>query len=118
MRRLGSVVAVFLLVVFAAPLLACVVGSPMTHEESACCRAMHGHCGDLAMTACCPSNTHTHQHDQLVTLAPIIHVDSSIAGWLDSALGAARSTPPALLRMPDDHSPPGLLTAETVLLRI
>ena len=48
MRRLASFVAILLMLTAAAPVMACLTNVVMSHEESACCRAMHGQCGHMA----------------------------------------------------------------------
>jgi len=117
MRRLASLVAIFILLSTAAPLLACMTGSAMNQEESACCRAMHGNCGDMAKMGCCRTEVRTDEHPQLAATAPPIDVHWTVAGWLAPVL-THRQTVPSSLRAPDEHSPPGLLTATIIVLRI
>ena len=53
MRRLTGIVAILLLLTAAAPVMACLTNVVMSHEESACCQAMHGQCGHMEKMGCC-----------------------------------------------------------------
>jgi hypothetical protein len=118
MRRLASFVAIFILLTAAAPLLACMTGSAMTKEESACCRSMHGKCGDMAKMGCCRTEARTDHHPQLATTGPAIDVPLAAFAWLAPVLTTALPLSRALLQAPDEHSPPGLLAATFIVLRI
>ena len=118
MCRLVSLVAIFLLLITAAPVLACATDGGVTHEERACCRAMHGDCGEMAKTGCCRTEFRTDAHPQLATAAPHFRVVQVFVAWLFQVVAPARDIPPAILRFPDEHSPPGLLIAEVTVLRI
>jgi hypothetical protein len=52
MRSLVSIVAILLLLTAAARVLACATAVAMSHEESACCRATHRRCGEMAKQGC------------------------------------------------------------------
>jgi hypothetical protein len=52
MRRIASIVALFLLLFAATPILACMMGSTMNREESTPCRTVHGKCGEMTKTGC------------------------------------------------------------------
>jgi hypothetical protein len=116
MRRLASIVALLLLLSAAAPVLACMTDSTMSHEENACCRAMHGNCGEMAKTGCCRTELRTDEHPQIATKVPSIDIHWAVIDWLTPAVAAVQTVPS--LRAPDEHSPPGLLTAKTTVLRI
>ena len=118
MRRVASIVAILLLLTAAAPVMACVTNMVMSHEESACCRAMHGQCGHMEKMGCCRTEVRTDETPQIAGTAPGIHVQ-----WVCVAHMPALSTPvhfvaSAVWLMPDEHSPPGLLAAKTTVLRI
>jgi hypothetical protein len=118
MRRLASLVAILLLLSTAAPLLACMTESAMTREESACCRQMQGNCGDMAKMGCCRTEAHTDQNPQLATHAPSIDLPLAMIARLDPVLISASFSFHMPLRAPEEHSPPGLLTAAFIVLRI
>src|ERR1700733_10391150 len=118
MRRLASIVAILLLLAAAAPVMACVTGVVMSREESACCRSMHGQCGHMEKMGCCRTEVQTDGTPQIAATSPAIYVQ-----WVCVAHMPALSTPvhfsaSAVWLMPAEHSPPGLLTAKTTVLRI
>jgi hypothetical protein len=118
MRRLTSIVAILLLLTAAAPVMACLTNVVMSHEESACCRAMHGQCGHMEKMSCCRTEVRTDDTPQIAATSPATDVQ-----WVCVAHLPAFSTPVLFVastvwRMPDEHSPPGLLTAKTTVLRI
>jgi hypothetical protein len=117
-RRLASFVAILLVLSTAAPSLACMTESAMTKEESACCRQMQGNCGDMAKMGCCRTEAHTDQNPQLATQAPSIDLPLAMIGRLDPVLALASCSSHIPLRALEDHSPPGLLTAAFIVLRI
>jgi hypothetical protein len=118
MRRLASFVAILILLSAAAPLLGCMTGKPMTSEESTCCRSMNGNCGEMTKMGCCNTEVRTDQSPQLATAAPLTGVHFAVVAWLAPLLPSAQTVPLALFRSPEEHSPPGLLTAQTTVLRI
>jgi hypothetical protein len=118
MRRLSSIVALLLLLTTAAPVLVCMTGSTMNHEESACCRAMHGNCGKMEKMGCCRTEVRTDEHPQIATKTPSIDLHWAVIDWLKPAVVAVQIAPPSLFDTPDEHSPPGLLTATITVLRI
>jgi hypothetical protein len=118
MRRLASIVAIFLLLTAAAPVLACVTGVAMSHEESACCRAMHGQCSEMTKMGCCRTEVRSEGTPQIAATSPVVDVQ-----WVCVALLSALPTPvrfasPIVWHVPEEHYPPGLLTAKTTVLRI
>jgi hypothetical protein len=117
-RRLASLVAILLVLSTAAPLLACMTESAMTSQESACCRQMHGNCGDMAKMGCCRTETHTNQNPQLATHAPSLDLPLVMIARLDPVLPAASFSSHMPLCAPEEYSPPGLLTAAFIVLRI
>ncbi|MGD0446648.1 MAG: hypothetical protein ABSA39_22160 [Edaphobacter sp.] len=118
MRRLACLIALLLLLSAAAPVLACVTGSAMNHEENACCRAMHGNCGKMAKTGCCKTEVRTDEHPQIATRIQSIDLHWVVVNWLTPTIVAFQTSPHSLFSAPDEHSPPGLLTANTTVLRI
>jgi hypothetical protein len=118
MRRFASIVALLLLLSTAAPVLACMTGSTMSHEERACCRAMHGNCGEMATMGCCRTEVRTDEHPQIATAAPSIELHWIVIGWVIPEFVAVKTVPSSFFDIPAEHSPPGLLTAKTIVLRI
>lgn len=76
MRRLASIVALLLLLTTAAPMMACVMGTAMSYEENACCRAMRGNCDEMAKTGCCRTEVRTDKQPQMAATAPSIEQSS------------------------------------------
>ena len=118
MRRLLSIATIFLLLTAAAPVLACVTGVAMSHEESACCRAMHGQCGAMAKQGCCRTEIRVDSTPGIATTPPAIGVH-----WICVAQSPALASPMRALasdmrRLPDEQPPLGLLTATITVLRI
>ena len=118
MRRLASFVAILILLLTAAPLLACMTGKTMNQEESACCRAMHGNCGDMVKMGCCKTEIKADQSPQIASAGPATIVHFAVITWLAPLLPSVLTAPSSLFRSPDEHSPPGLLTAQISVLRI
>jgi hypothetical protein len=118
MRRLPSIVAILLLLSTAAPVLACVTGSTMSREESACCRSMHGNCREMAKMGCCQTEVRTNVNPQIATKIPSVDLHWAVIDWLAPAVVDIQTIPSSLLSAPDEHSPPGLITARTTVLRI
>jgi hypothetical protein len=118
MKRFASIVALFLLLSAAAPVLACMTESTMSHEESACCRAMHGNCGEMAKMGCCQTGVGTDEHPQMAATAPSIEVHWVVVDRPMPESVAAQTAPFAFLDFPAEHSPPGLLVAKISVLRI
>jgi hypothetical protein len=119
MRRLASFITIFILLSTAAPLMACMTDRTMNQEESACCRAMHGKCDDaMATMGCCHTQVRTDEHPQLATSAPAIDLNFVVADWLEPVLSEIQNVPPSMLGIPDEYSPPGLVTARITILRI
>jgi hypothetical protein len=118
MRRLASLIALLLLLSAAAPVLACVTGSAMSHDENACCRAMHGDCGKMAKTGCCKTEVRTDERPQIATGIQSIDLHWAVLNWLTPPLVDVKTPPHSLFSAPDQHSPPGLLTVKTTVLRI
>jgi hypothetical protein len=118
MRRFASIVAILLLLTAAAPVMACLTSVVMSHEESACCRSMHGQCGQMEKMGCCRTEVRTGEAPQIAATSPATDVH-----WICVAHLPVLSTPvhfvaSAVWLMPDEHSPPGLVTTKTTVLRI
>lgn len=120
-RRLISFVAVLLLLLTAAPLMACVTEQSMTHEEQACCRLMKNQCGQMEMPAshgCCQKDSQAAHQRALQIKAVDLHCGSAAvmhseavvlwqpvlnwAGWLERS----------------EFSPPQSLPSSISILRI
>jgi hypothetical protein len=117
-RRLACLIALLLLLSAAAPVLACVTGSAMSHEDNACCRAMDGNCGKMAKTGCCETEVRTDERPQIATRIQSINLQWAVVNWLTPTLVAVLTPPHFLFSAPDEYSPPELLTAKTTVLRI
>ena len=90
----------------------------MTQEENACCRSMHGKCGGMEKMGCCKTEVKSDESPQLATVAPATDAHFAVIAWLAPLLPSFQTAPPSLFRSPDEHSPPGLLTAQISVLRI
>jgi hypothetical protein len=118
MRRFASIVAVLLMLTAAAPVMACVTSVVMSREESACCRSMHGQCRQMEKMGCCRTEVRTDETPQIAATSPATDVQ-----WVCVTHVVTFPTPLHLVtstvwRVPDEHSPPGLLAARTTVLRI
>jgi hypothetical protein len=118
MRRAASIVAVLLLLLSAAPVMACLTSVVMSHEESACCRAMHGQCGHMEKMGCCRSEVRTDETPQIAATSPATDVQWICVAHLSSLPTPVHFVASAVWLMPDEYSPPGLLSAKTTVLRI
>jgi hypothetical protein len=118
MRRLASIVTILLLLSTAAPVLACVTGSTMSREENACCRSMHGNCREMAKMGCCRTELRTDLNPQIATKTPSIDLHWAVIDWLKPHVVNIQTRPSSWLGASDEHSPPGLITARTTVLRI
>ena len=114
MRRAAGVVAILLLLITAAPVLACVTDSAMTPEERACCRSMHGECGEMPKTGC---ESYPDFHPQLAASSSNLDLAVLVVMSMVSQFTWAPTLDLPLSRFPDGHPPPGLLLAKTAVLR-
>jgi hypothetical protein len=117
MRRLDTIIALLLLLTTAAPVLACMTGSTMSHDENLCCRSMHGNCGERTKTGCCQTEV-DRQHPQIAATVPSMDLHWAVIDWLTPASVALQPVQASFLHTPVQHSPPGLLTTQTTVLRI
>jgi hypothetical protein len=118
MRRLASIVAIFILLLTVAPLLACMTDSAMSREESACCRAMHNKCDVMEKMGCCRTEVRSDDHPQTVPSAPKIDLHLAVVDWLEPFVSEVQNFPPSILAIDGAHSPPGLAIARITVLRI
>lgn len=118
MRRLVSTFAILVLLLTAAPVLACMTGSTMNQEESACCKTMHGQCHGMEKMGCCRTEVQTDDHPQTAAFAPVIDLHLAVIDWLEPAVAQVELVPPSLFEIADAHSPPGLTIARVTVLRI
>jgi hypothetical protein len=119
MRRLASLVAIFLLLATVAPALACVTDRAMSQEESVCCRTMHNKCGQMVRQGgCCRMELRTSERPQLLATAPHTDVHWAVIARLGSIAIPDRMIAQSRLQTPADHAPPGLLSAKIAVLRI
>jgi hypothetical protein len=118
MRRFASILAIFILLLTAAPLLACITDSAMSQRESACCRAMHGRCGGMEKMGCCRTEIGTDEHPQLATSVPVTDVHFAVVDWLTPFVSEGPNVPRSVHEIADAHSPPGLVIVRITVLRI
>jgi hypothetical protein len=118
MRRLASIVAVFLLLTAVAPVLACVTGGAMSREESACCRSMHGRCGEMEKMGCCRTEVRTDETPQIAATSPVTDVHWVCVAQLAPLAAPVLPFASVSLLVPIEHSPPGLMTTKIIVLRI
>jgi len=118
MRRLTTIVAILLLLTAAAPVMACLTNVVMSQEESACCQAMHGECGGMQKMGCCRTEVRSDEAPQIAAFAPATHVQWVCVAYLPSLIASVHVADTTVWRMPSEHSPPGLLTVTTTVLRI
>lgn len=117
-RFLATLVALIVLLSGSAPILACMTGESMSASESACCRSMHDNCGDMAKMGCCRVDAKSDSQPQVATSSPLVEGPATIQGPTP-ALAVFRLAPAvSVLKMPDEHSPPGLISVRTANLRI
>jgi hypothetical protein len=118
MRRLASIVAILLLLTAAAPVMACLTSVVMSHEESACCLVMHGQCGHMEKMGCCQTEVRTDETPQIAATSPATDVQWICVAHLPALPAPVHLVASTVWLMPVEHSPPGLLTARTTVLRI
>jgi hypothetical protein len=111
-------VALILLLSGAVPVLACVAGGALSHAESDCCREMHGQCGEMAKTGCCQVDVKSDVQPQLASGA--VSIDAPLVTFNRVAVAEAFGLPAAIVvsKVPDEHSPPGLILVRIANLRI
>lgn len=117
-RRLASIVALILLLSSAAPVLACVTGSAMSHAESACCRAMHGQCGAMEQQGCCRTEIRTDNAPQFAVAEAGVSVQWVCVAYLPMVVTEERVGLARVWVAPDDESPPGDVSGRTTVLQI
>lgn len=117
MRRLLSIVAVLVLLASAAPVMACVTNLTMTHAESACCRSMHGQCGEMAKQGCCQTVVRN-DSPQVATESVTLAVHWAVLTQIDRLIQPVTLDDPMRQAFLTRHFPPGLLIAQTAVLRI
>jgi hypothetical protein len=93
-------------------------GKTMSQEESACCRTMHGSRRDMVKMGCCKTEVKADQNPQIATASTATDIHFAVIAWLPPLLPFIQTMPPSQFRLPDEHSPPGLLTAQISVLRI
>jgi hypothetical protein len=118
MHRLSSIVALFLLLATATPVLACMTDSTMSIAETTCCHAMHGKCGKMEKMKCCRTEFRTADHPQIATESASIDCHGTIIGWLTSSVITDSSSTASSIAVHDEHSPPRLVGTRTIVLRI
>jgi hypothetical protein len=117
MRRLAGFLAIFALLLTAAPLMACMTESAMTQEESACCQAMHGKCEGMEKMGCCRTEVRADDHPQAAASAPVIDLHLAVVDWLEPFVFQTQNASSAF-GIAQGHSPPGLVIARITVLRI
>ena len=56
-RTVRSLASLLILALAVIPIVQCAFGSAKTGTLMACCAAMHGECGHMAISSCCPPET-------------------------------------------------------------
>ena len=125
--KLVQKIAVFALtVLFAAlPVMACVVpNAEMTAAERECCKKMAGQCGDMGMAKshpCCqvtatPADFHALKtaSSQLERVSLVLFHALPLTAKTDTYVSLAQGSS----RVSCTHSPPGLESVATTILRI
>ena len=86
--------------------------------ERDCCKQMHGKCGDMAKQGCCRVEVHTdlNQLPSQMTIAPIQPV--ALVAIVYPRVMDMRAASGYRWRVPNEHSPPGLLIANSAVLQI
>ena len=79
---------------------------------------MHGKCDGMAKMGCCRTEVRTDEHPQLAASSPTIDLHFAVVYWLEPFLSEVQNVPPSMLGIPDEYSPPGLVTAQIAVLRI
>jgi hypothetical protein len=118
MRRFAGIVAILLLLTAAAPVMACLTSVAMSHEESACCRAMHGQCGHMEKMGCCQTEVRTDDSPQIAAVSPATHVQWTCIAHLPALPAPRNFVVSSVWHAPQEHSPPGLRATKTAVLRI
>jgi hypothetical protein len=93
-------------------------GGAMSQQENACCKSMHGDCGEMAKTGCCKTMVRTDAQPQIASaiISPNIHW--AVINWFTPDFTVAGVIQSFTYSVPSDHSPPGLLVTQTTVLRI
>lgn len=99
-------------------MLACVTGGALSHAESDCCREMHGQCGEMAKTGCCQVDVKSDVQPQQASA--VVSIDAPLMVLERLVVAEAFELPTAVVvsKLPDQHSPPGLILVRIVNLRI
>lgn len=118
MRRLLSLIGIFLLLSAATPAFACVMGTALTHEEGACCPAVQTQCGTMAKQGCCHMDIQVAAIPGVAATSPATSVHRVCFAQSFALAAPVRTIASAMLRMPEEQPPPGLLTAKFTVLRI
>jgi hypothetical protein len=118
MRRLASILAMFILLLTAAPLLACMTDSAMSREESFCCRAMHNKCDDMEKMGCCRTAVRTDAQPQSAASYPTIDLHLAVVDWLEPFDSEVPNVQSSVVGIDGAHSPPGWVIARVTVLRI
>jgi hypothetical protein len=108
LRQIGTIL--LLLVSFVAPAMACMTpDTQMTTEERACCRMMHGQCGQMEMPGsddCCKKTSPAVHDHALKTDAVSFHPAVFVTLWAPSFdLLAPKAIAEGWFLRPE-HSPP------------
>ena len=117
MRRFTSFVAVLIMFLMMLPVLAC-AATPMTSTEQDCCQQMHGKCRDMAKQGCCRVEVRSDLQQLPSRVMTNAVLPITTVAILYSPMVELPTSPGRTWHVPDEHSPPGLLIASTIVLRI
>lgn len=117
MRRFTGFVAILILFVMMLPVLAC-AATPTTPMEQDCCRQMHGKCGDMAKQGCCRVEVRSDLQQLPSRVMTAVALPAVTIAIVYSPMAELSTASGYTWQVPDAHSPPGLLVASTIVLRI
>lgn len=105
------------MVVMMLPVLAC-AATPTTPVEQDCCQQMHGKCGDMAKQGCCQVEVRSDLQQLPSRVMTAVALPVATVAILYSPMVELPASFGHTRRVPEEHSPPGLLIASIIVLRI
>jgi hypothetical protein len=117
LRRTASLFAILLLLMTAAPVMACMTDQQMVQSKNTCCQMMHGKCGEMAKTGCCRVEVRD-QEPQMASHATVVSFHWVVLTIVSFDLATPQTGLPARWLAPDEHSPPLPLSTKPTVLRI
>lgn len=99
------------------PTLACAAIATTCMEQD-CCRQMNGKCGDMAKQGCCHVQVRTDPQQLPSRVVSDAVLPVTTVAILYSPTFKLPASSGHTWHLPEEHSPPGLLVASTIVLRI